>query len=393
MGPTMIAEHFAHLDDPRRLYLTEHSLLDVVTLARCAILAGADTWVEVAAFGQQRESWLRTFLALPHGIPSHDTLGRVFACLDPAQFAQGFTAWVQAMQQRLRVPEVPASAPAPTEASEAAPPLRVRAVDGKQVRRSHDRLADHPALHLVSVWACEARLVLAQQAVADHSNEIPALPLLLAQLDLAGCIVTVDAMGCQREVATQVCEHQADYVLALKANQEGTYEAVVDTFALAEADRFAGVRHDQAETVEKGHGRLEWRRSTVIDDPAILAWLNADGRWAGLQALGRVEAQRQLGTEEPGAVETRYYLLSHPWSAATFGQIVRTHWQIENRQHWILDIAFREDESRVRRGHGAHNLALLRRLALNLLQHDHQGIGGTKAKRLQAAWNPDYLLH
>jgi predicted transposase YbfD/YdcC len=386
MGATTIAEHFADLDDPRRTYLVEHRLLDIVTLALCALLAGADTWVEVAAFGQQREGWLRTFLALPYGIPSHDTLGRVFAGLDPAPFASGFTAWVQAMQQRLPVPEVPASAP---------PPLRVRAVDGKQVRRSHDRLSGHPALHLVSVWASEARLVLAQEAVADHSNEIPALPLLLAQLDLAGCIVTVDAMGCQREVATQVCERQADYVLALKANQEGTYEAVVDTFTLAEADQFTGVRHDQAETVEKGHGRLEWRRCTVINDPAILAWLNADGRWTGLRAIGRVEAQRQVGLDpatEPGTVETRYYLLSHPWSAATFGQIVRTHWQIENRQHWILDVAFREDESRARRGHSAHNLALLRRLALNLLLHDQQGTGGTKAKRLQAAWNPDYLL-
>lgn len=384
MQPTTIANHFGHLEDPRCAYLTEHGLLDLVTMALCAVLAGADSWVEVAAFGHMREAWLRSFLALPHGIPSHDTFGRVFACLDPAQFATGFASWVQAIQRRLPVPEAPAP--------ETAPPLRVRAVDGKQVRRSHDRLADHPALHLVSVWACEARLVLAQQAVADHSNEITALPLLLAQLDLAGCIVTADAMGCQREVAAQLHDQQADYVLALKANQEGTYEAVVETFVLAEAGHFAQVRHDQAETVEKGHGRLEWRRCTVIDDPAILTWLNADGRWVGLRAIGRVEAQRQLGTER-GTIETRYYLLSHPWSAATFGQAVRAHWQIENSQHWILDIAFREDESRVRRGHGAHNLALLRRLALNLLQQDQQGIGGTKAKRLQAAWNPDYLLH
>jgi predicted transposase YbfD/YdcC len=343
MPPTTIAEHFAHLEAPRCPYLTEHRLLDVVTLALCAILAGADTWVEVAAFGRQRESWLRTFLALPHGIPAHDTLGRVFAGLDPVQFAAGFASWGQ-------------------------------------------------ALHLVSGWACEARLVLAQQAVADHSNESPALPVLLAQLDLAGGSVTVDAMGCQREVATPIAEHQTDYVLALKANQEETSEAVVDRFTLAEADRFVGMQHDQAQSVEKGHGWLEWRRCTVMDDPAILAWLNADGRWTGLRAIGRVEARRQVGAEL-GTIETRYYLLSQPWPAATFGHAVRAHWHIENGQHWILDSAFREDESRGRSGHAPHNLALLRRLALNLLRQDRQGIGGTKAKRLQAAWNPEYLLH
>lgn len=199
-------------------------------------------------------------------------------------------------------------------------------------------------------------------------------------------------MGCQRGVASQLIDHHADYVLALKANQEGTYEAAVDTFSQAEADHFAGMRHDHEEAVDKGHGRLEWRRCTVIDDPAMLAWLDPDRRWVGLRALGRVQAQRRVGNML-GEVETRYYLLSQPWTAHTFGQIVRAHWQIENGQHWILDIAFREDESRVRVGHAAHNLALLRRLALNLLRQDRQGAGGTKAKRLQAAWDPHYLLH
>ncbi|MGH3182559.1 MAG: ISAs1 family transposase [Steroidobacteraceae bacterium] len=388
MGLATIAEHFGELEDPRCGYLVEHRLLDIVTIALCAVLAGADSWVEVAAFGRAREGWLRTFLELPAGIPAHDTFGRVFARLDPQGFARGFRSWVGALRERLGLPGPPEG----EAAGEAALRRRLRAIDGKQLRRSHDRLAGHPALHVVSVWAAEARLVLAQQAVADKSNEITALPVLLRQLDLAGCLVTIDAMGCQRAVAAQLVEQGADYVLALKANQEGTYEAVADAFATAEADGYAGVRHDRTQARNKGHGRREWRRATVIDDPAMLAWLGAGRGWSGLRAVGRVEAQRRVG-EHLGDVETRYYLLSEPLTAAAFGQAVRAHWGIENGEHWVLDIAFREDESRVRVGHAPLNFALLRRLALNLLSRDRRGAGGTKAKRLQAAWDPDYLLH
>jgi len=367
---------FADLSDPRQPEVVEHRLLDIVAIALCAIFAGADAWVEVEAFGRAKQEWLQTWLELSHGIPSHDTFGRVFARLDPTELARGFARWVAVLQARLPVPS-------PEE-------LRVRAIDGKQSRRSHDRLHDQPALHTVSVWASETRLILANQAVESKSNEIVAIPLLLRQLDVAGCLVTIDAMGCQRAIAAQIVEQGADYVLALKDNQETLAQEVADCFGELAGD--PQVQHTTDTQSGKAHGRLERRQATVITDATILQWLQDHHHWPGLHAIARIEAERRFpdGTHTN---ETRYYVLSTALSAASCNRAVRTHWGIENQAHWILDMAFADDQSRVRVGHGAENFAILRRLALNVIRQDHSKHGGVKARRLQAGWDTAYLLH
>ena len=362
--------HFADLPDPRIERCKRHELLDIVAVALCAVICGADTWVDVAEFGRSKEAWLRTFLALPNGIPSHDTFGRVFAALDPAAFEAAFLAWVQALA--------------------AVTAGQVVAIDGKTLRRSHDRANGTGPLHLVSAWANSNRLVLGQVAVDEKSNEITAIPLLLDALAIAGCVVTIDAMGCQKEIATKVVARKADYVLALKDNHRTLHELVVLHFTHARETGFAGLAHTHHQTVEKNHGRLEIRRCWAIDDPAVLAWLDPDRAWTGLHSVVMVEAERRLN----GVVtrDTRYYLSSLPGEARAIGAAVRGHWGVENRLPWVLDLAFREDESRVRVGHAAENLAVLRHLALNLLRQERTAKLGVKAKRLKAAWDQASLL-
>ena len=361
-------EHFARLPDPRIERCKRHELLDVVTIALCAVIRGADTWVDVAEFGRSKAAWLRTFLALPHGIPSHDTFGRVFAALDPAAFEAAFLGWVQAL--------------ATATAGQAV------AIDGKTLRRSHDRANGKGPLHLVSAWAGTNRLVLGQVAVDEKSNEITAIPALLESLALAGCVVTIDAMGCQTAIAGQVIAREADYVLALKDNHPTLHEAVAFHFARAREAGFADIGHTRHEAVEKDHGRIEVRRCWATDDPAVLAWLDPERAWPGLQSVAAVEAERRL--DDTVTRETRYFLSSLPGDARAIAAAVRGHWGIENRLHWVLDVAFREDECRVRAGHAAENLAVLRHLALNLLRQEQSAKIGIKAKRLKAAWDDAY---
>jgi predicted transposase YbfD/YdcC len=370
MPTTSILAHFQDLDDPRVSPATRHQLLDIVTIGLCAVLCGADTWVEVAAFGQAKRDWLETFLALPHGIPSHDTFGRVFAALDPDQFERGFRSWVAAVA--------------------AVSIGSVVAVDGKTLRRSHDAAQGKEALVLVSAWAEANRLILGQVAVPAGSNEIPAIPALLRQLALDGSIVTVDAIGCQTAIAAQIAGQGADYVLALKANQPTLWVGVGIVFREGQATGFAPGSHQYRRTVEKNHGRIEVRQVWAVEDPAVVAYLDPRGVWPQLRSVAMVVAERRIG--EDTSRETRYYLTSLPGDAAVVGDAVRGHWGIENRQHWVLDIAFREDESRVRQGHADRNLALLRRLALNLLRQDTTSAMGVKAKRLKAGWDHAYLL-
>jgi predicted transposase YbfD/YdcC len=372
-GSTLI-DHFAALTDPRSDHTKRHHLLDLLTIALCAVISGADEWVAMAAYGNAKREWFATFLDLPNGIPSHDTFGRVFAALDPDQFERCFLAWVQ-------------STVALTAGA-------VVAVDGKTVRRAHDRGAGKAAIHMVSAWASANRLVLGQVATAEKSNEITAIPALLDVLLLKGCIVTIAAIGCQTEIAAQIVDKGADYVLALKENQEGLYHETIHRFTDAHATGRDDYTLERAETIDGGHARVEVRQYWTISDSGTLAHLDPDGRWAGLRAIGMATAERrEQGNGVAGKVtrETRYYLTSLT-DAGEFGRAVRSHWGIENGLHWVLDIAFREDESRARAGARATNLVVLRQIAVNLLKQERTAKVGIKNKRLKAAWDERYLL-
>jgi len=360
---------FEAIEDPRVDRTKQHHLLDIIIIAILGVLCGEEGWVEIESFGKTKEAWLKTCLDLPNGIPSHDTFGRVFARIDPKQFEECFLNWVRSLNEKI---------------------AGVVALDGKTLRRSHDAANGKKALHMVSAWAAENRLVLAQVAVDEKSNEITAIPELLKLLALEGCIVTIDAIGTQRAIAAQIIEQNGDYALALKENQGNLYENVKDTFALARKDQFRDIEHQFYETIEKDHGRLEIRKHWIIDDLEQLTYLDQEGKWKGLQAIGMVVSERRIGLEV--TTETRYYLLSFAREVQRFAISIRSHWGIENSVHWVLDVAFREDESRIRTGHADHNLAVLRHLALNLLRQEKTAKMGIKAKRLKAGWGNDYLL-
>jgi predicted transposase YbfD/YdcC len=369
---TSISEHFSTLTDPRVERCKVHPLVEIVTIALCGVLCGADDWVAIEAFGQEKETWLRTFLALPGGIPSHDTFGRVFARLDPAEFRQCFLAWVRSVVGEIGE--------------------QVVAVDGKTLRGSHDRAAGKGALHLVSAWATASGLVLGQVATDAKSNEITAIPVLLKLLALEGATVTIDAMGCQTAIAAQIVEQGADYVLALKDNHPGLRDRVQRAFA--DARRAAGTTLPLADVVpavthDRAHGRAETRRCLAIGAPQYLAYIDPDGRWRSLQSVVLIESTRRNG--DTVTTEDRYYLASLPADAAHLARVIRSHWGIENRLHWVLDVAFHEDLCRVRDGHAPENLAILRHFAINLLRQDRSVRGGVTTKRLRAALNDSYL--
>ena len=363
--PHSLSDHFRQLTDPRIERSKRHALDDILIISICALLCGAEGFAEMEEFGKAQREWLSRLLELPNGIPSHDTFGRVFALLDPVQFSEAFTAWTQSLREVL--------------------PGEIVALDGKTLRRSGG--AGGGPVHLVSAWAAGHRLVLGQLRTAHKSNEITAVPELLRRLELAGCIVTLDAMGCQKTIAREIHEADADYVLALKANHEVLHEEI-KTFLDDALDHPKSLpKASRHETLEKDHGRIETRRYLCTGK---LDWLADRALWTALRSVAVVESEREIDGQTTR--ERRYYLSSLPPHAPELARAIRGHWGIENSLHWVLDVALREDECRVRSGHAATNLATLRHMALNLLRQDTTKKRGVRGKQKIAGWDHRYLV-
>jgi len=360
-----IQDHFADLTDPRRREVT-YPLINIVTIALCAVVSGADDFVSIAEYGRKKQKWLAQFLDLSAGIPSHDRFNAILGALNPAEFEKCLLSWVTALH------EITGG--------------QIVAIDGKTLRRSFDAASSKAAIHMVSAWATANCISLGQIVVDEKSNEITAIPKLLEILAISGCLVTIDAMGCQTQIAEKIIAAKADYVLAVKGNQPTLHEGIVEFFVDHLEDDFARVKVSRCQTQEHGHGRDETRTYYVCAVPDALPDRQ---RWKNLRAIGiAINNTLRAGKETS---EVRYYILSKKLSAKKFGEAVRGHWSIENRLHWQLDVTFGEDHSRIRKGHADANFSILRRAALSLLKNNHTLKVGVKNKRLAAGWDDDYL--
>jgi len=363
-----ILEHFSVITDPRRTCGKLHKLDKILTLAVLAIISGAESWVDIEEFGKCHEEWLSTFLDLEGGIPSHDTIGRVFGILDPHEFQQCFISWVETLRK-------------PIEGE-------IISVDGKTLRRSFDKANGDLPFHIVSAWANENGLSLGQQQVIGKSNEITAIPELLKLLALDGCIVTIDAMGCQKEITKQIRDKKADYVLALKDNHKNLHRRAKSFFKEHEKNNFADPRVESYKTSEKDHGRFEERSYYFTTEINCLLPFED---WSDLHSVGMVVARRTIKGKT--STQTRYYISSlKENSIADFSRAVRVHWGIENKLHWILDVCMREDQSRVRKNYAAQNFAALRKIALNLIKLDKTPKKSFRLKKYRASLLPEYAL-
>ena len=365
-----ITSHFSELPDPRTdRSRIRHKLMDMVVIAISAVICGADSWVAVESFGHAKFQWLARLLKLPNGIPSHDTFSRVFGLLDSVAFECCFINWIK---QVITVTDG-----------------QVVAVDGKHLRRSYDTSTDQNAIRLVSAWASSQSVTLGQLKVAESSNEIPTMPQLLELLAISGCIVTTDAMGCHPQIAQQIVDADADYVLALKANQGQLHEDVKLLFDGIADNQLPDVQTDTAQTIDGDHGRIETRTAIRVAAPALIAPLRGSETFVNLNSVVKVTAQREHNGQT--TVKSRYYISSLPGDAGQVLNAIRTHWSIENCCHWVLDVAFNEDGCRIRKNNGSQNFAILRRIALNLLKGEPTAKVGVATKRLKAAWDTDYL--
>jgi predicted transposase YbfD/YdcC len=376
--PASILEHFALLSDPRRDHGQIHRLDEIVFMAICGVLCGADSWQEIADYSESKSDWLSTFLALPGGIPSHDTFRRVFCLLDPLAFQKCFFAWMAALMNQHGLTPIPLDRPA----------LRPVAIDGKAQRGSARRTVGRSPLHMVSAWAVENHLSLGQVATDAKSNEITAIPELLELLDLEGAVVTIDAMGCQKDIASGIIQKKGEYVLAVKENQPHLYEDIGQAFDEALEHGEAGVDFTECRTEGVRSGRREARTCCVITNPSGLRGL---GLWTKLTAICMVVCEREINGI--CSSEIRYFIGSVAGTAEEYLRWVRGHWGIENSLHWVLDVCFREDDQRHWSGHSAENLAWIRKLALCLLRAEKTSQAGSiNRRRHLAGWKDDYLL-
>lgn len=355
---------FSEIPDPRLDRRKLHQLGDIMAISILAVVCGAETWIDIQDFGIARYEWLKQFLDLPHGIPSHDTFNRVFSLIDPVEFEKRFSDWVSGISGKLN---------------------GQIAIDGKMLKGSGNRRKQKDPLWIVSAWATELDLVLAHTQVSEKSNEITAIPDILEVLSIKGCIVSIDAMGCQKEIATKIRSKSADYVLALKGNQGNLHAEVVNYFNQAKAIDFEYIEHDFHRSFEENRGRKEERLLYVTED---IDWLPMRENWDGLKSIACLISSREI--DGKNSVETRYYISSLEADAQKHAKAIRNHWGIENKQHWILDVGFNEDKCRVRDKISGKNLATLRRLALNLLKQEPSK-AGIKRKRLRAGWDEKFL--